>query len=86
MVMNHVGFSFDNLFKQAVAVHSKHEAILAPGKLVNNPIEAVSLGIGLLFGTAGLPHVLMRFFTVPDIKQRVNLYWWQPAVFLMCFS
>ena len=68
MVMNHVGFSFDNLFKQAVAVHSKHEAILAPGKLVNNPIEAVSLGIGLLFGTAGLPHVLMRFFTVPDAK------------------
>lgn len=68
MVMNHVGFSFDNLFKSAVAAHAKHEAILSPGKLVNNPIEAISLGLGLLFGTAGLPHVLMRFFTVPDAK------------------
>ncbi|MFW2177688.1 MULTISPECIES: cation acetate symporter [unclassified Moraxella] len=69
MVMNHVGFSFDNLFKSAVATHAKHEAILAPGKLVNNPVEAISLGLGLLFGTAGLPHILMRFFTVPDAKQ-----------------
>lgn len=68
MVMNHVGFSFENLFKSAVAAHSKHEAILSPGKLVNNPIESISLGLGLLFGTAGLPHVLMRFFTVPDAK------------------
>lgn len=69
MVMYSVGFSFDNLFKAAVAAHAKHEEILAPGKLVNNPIESISLGLGLLFGTAGLPHVLMRFFTVPDAKQ-----------------
>ena len=69
MVMYSVGFSFDTLFKEAVAAHAKHEAILSPGKLVNNPIESISLGLGLLFGTAGLPHVLMRFFTVPDAKQ-----------------
>ncbi len=69
MVMSSVGFSLENLFKSATAVHSKHEAIMAPGNLINSPVEAVSLGLGLLFGTAGLPHILMRFFTVPDVKE-----------------
>jgi cation/acetate symporter len=41
-------------------------AVLAPGKLVANPLEAISLGIALMFGCAGLPHILMRFYTVPD--------------------
>lgn len=69
MVMKDLNFSLENLVSAAVAAHSKHEAILSPGKLVDNPIEAVSLGIALLFGTAGLPHILMRFFTVPDAKE-----------------
>ena len=43
-------------------------AVLAPGKLVSNPVEAISLGLALMFGTAGLPHILMRFYTVPDAK------------------
>jgi cation/acetate symporter len=43
-------------------------AVLAPGKLVTNPLDAVSLGMALMFGTAGLPHILMRFYTVPDAK------------------
>ncbi|MDQ3369454.1 MAG: sodium/solute symporter [Myxococcota bacterium] len=42
--------------------------VLAPGALVSNPLEAVSLGIALMFGTAGLPHILMRFYTVPDAQ------------------
>jgi cation/acetate symporter len=42
--------------------------VLAPGKLVSNPWDAVSLGMALMFGTAGLPHILMRFYTVPDAK------------------
>ncbi|MBA3820022.1 MAG: cation/acetate symporter ActP [Deltaproteobacteria bacterium] len=42
--------------------------VLAPGALVANPLEAVSLGIALMFGTAGLPHILMRFYTVPDAQ------------------
>jgi cation/acetate symporter len=42
--------------------------VLAPGKLVSNPWEAISLGLALMFGTAGLPHILMRFYTVPDAK------------------
>jgi cation/acetate symporter len=43
-------------------------SVLAPGKLVSNPIEAISLGLALMFGTAGLPHILMRFYTVPDAR------------------
>ncbi|MFO0593621.1 MAG: sodium/solute symporter [Polyangiaceae bacterium] len=43
-------------------------AALAPGKLVSNPVEAVSLGLALMFGTAGLPHILMRFYTVPNAR------------------
>jgi cation/acetate symporter len=42
--------------------------VLAPGKLVSSPIEAISLGLALMFGTAGLPHILMRFYTVPDAR------------------
>src|SRR6516164_4441648 len=56
------------LFRAAVDIHPKHLAIMAPGGLVNDPISAVSLGIALMFGTAGLPHILMRFFTVSDAK------------------
>src|SRR5262245_24034603 len=41
---------------------------MAPGKLVANPLDAVSLGLALMLGTAGLPHILMRFYTVPDAK------------------
>ncbi|WP_224653309.1 cation/acetate symporter ActP [Pectobacterium versatile] len=69
MVMKSVGFSFDALFKQAIAVHPKGAAIMSPGGLVSDPISALSLGLGLMFGTAGLPHILMRFFTVSDAKE-----------------
>jgi cation/acetate symporter len=66
MVMSKMGFSFDTLFSQAVAVHAKKAAIMAPGGFVKDPISAISLGIALMFGTAGLPHILMRFFTVKN--------------------
>ena len=77
MVMKNVGFSFSNMFEQSIAVFSKvHDMsledaahIMGPGKLAANPIDAVSLGLGLMFGTAGLPHILMRFFTVKDAKE-----------------
>jgi cation/acetate symporter len=42
--------------------------VLAPGRLVSNPLDAISLGMALMFGTAGLPHILMRFYTVPDAQ------------------
>ena len=69
MVMSQFGFDFNTLFTKATEIHSKGEAIMSPGGLVNDPISAVSLGIALMFGTAGLPHILMRFFTVSDAKE-----------------
>lgn len=69
MVLNHVDFDLEQLFRQAIAVHDKGEAIMGPGTLVSDPVSAISLGVALIFGTAGLPHILMRFFTVADAKQ-----------------
>ena len=69
MVMAKFGFSFDALFTQATEIHSQGVAIMSPGGLVSDPISAISLGIALMFGTAGLPHILMRFFTVADAKE-----------------
>ncbi|MEZ3500012.1 cation acetate symporter [Pantoea sp. KPR_PJ] len=76
MVMKATGFSFNNLFTQAMAVHPKGAAIMQPGGLVKDPISALSLGLGLMFGTAGLPHILMRFFTVADAREaRKSVFW-----------
>ncbi|MDO4641039.1 MAG: cation acetate symporter [Neisseria sp.] len=69
MILKNAGFSFETMFKQATDIHEKGTAILGPGGLVKNPIDALSLGLALMFGTAGLPHILMRFFTVPDAKE-----------------
>ena len=69
MVMKHVNFDFNALFAEAVQIHPKGEAIMSPGGLVKDPISAFSLGLALMFGTAGLPHILMRFFTVSDAKE-----------------
>jgi cation/acetate symporter len=54
------------LFQQAASVYG--ENVLAPGRLVSDPLDAVSLGLALMLGTAGLPHILMRFYTVPDAR------------------
>lgn len=64
MVLSRFGWSPAALF--AAAAERYGEGVLAPGKLVSKPLDAVSLGVALMFGTAGLPHILMRFFTVPD--------------------
>ncbi len=69
MVMKHVNFDFNTLFSEAIKVHAKGEAIMSPGGLVKDPVSAFSLGLALMFGTAGLPHILMRFFTVSDAKE-----------------
>jgi cation/acetate symporter len=55
------------MFEQAAIRYS--DAVLSPGGFVTNPWDALSLGIALMLGTAGLPHILMRFFTVPDARQ-----------------
>ena len=64
--MSRFGFSPLALF--AAASEQYGAAVLAPGRLVSNPFDAMSLGLALMLGTAGLPHILMRFYTVKDAK------------------
>ena len=66
MVLNKVDFSYGNLFGMAAAKYG--DKFLEPGQLVTDPVDAFSLGLALMFGTAGLPHILMRFYTVPDVQ------------------
>lgn len=68
-VMATAGFSFDTLYQRAVEAHASGMAIGGPGALVSDPLSAISLGLALMFGTAGLPHILMRFFTVPSARE-----------------
>jgi cation/acetate symporter len=68
IVLWRYGFSPEAMFADAVRTHPRGDAIMAPGALVADPISAISLGLALMFGTAGLPHILMRFFTVSDSK------------------
>ena len=91
MVMAQFGFSFEALFAKGVAVKAAiataagkspeeaakaGQAVMAPGGFIKDPISAISFGMALMFGTAGLPHILMRFFTVPDAKQaRKSVFW-----------
>ena len=75
-VLLQFGFSPEALFAKATEVHAKKEAIMAPGALIKDPISAISVGMALMFGTAGLPHILMRFFTVPNAKEaRKSVAW-----------
>lgn len=69
IVLSHYGFSFLTLATEAVNMHPKHDAILNPGPFVSDPVSAISLGLALMLGTAGLPHILMRFFTVGNAKE-----------------
>jgi cation/acetate symporter len=66
LVLAKFNFNPSALFGAAAAKYG--DAVLAPGKLVSNPWDAISLGMALMFGTAGLPHILMRFYTVPDAR------------------
>jgi cation/acetate symporter len=91
MVMAEYGFSFEALFAKGVAVKAQlavnggktaeeaaviGQALMGPGGFIKDPISAISFGMALMFGTAGLPHILMRFFTVPDAKQaRKSVLW-----------
>ena len=69
LAMSHFGFSFSTLIDQAMSVHKLGDKLMHPGSLLKDPVTAISLGLGLMFGTAGLPHILMRFFTVTDAKE-----------------
>ena len=91
MVLYHFGFSPEAMFAKAVEVKagiaaavgkSPTEAaaqgfsIMGPGGFIKDPVSAISFGMALMFGTAGLPHILMRFFTVPNAKEaRKSVLW-----------
>lgn len=76
MVLAYVDFSPERLFAKAVAIHEKKDQIMGPGTFIKDPISAISFGMALMFGTAGLPHILMRFFTVPSAKEaRKSVFW-----------
>ena len=63
------GFSLETLASRAVEAHAIGWNIMGPGSMLADPINAASLSLGLVFGIAGLPHILMRFFTVPNAKE-----------------
>ncbi|MEB3083060.1 cation acetate symporter [Pseudomonas aeruginosa] len=69
MVLRHFNFSTEAMFAGAAEVHAKGMAVMAPGGMLSNPIDTISLAVGMMFGTAGLPHILMRFFTVKDANE-----------------
>jgi cation/acetate symporter len=91
MVLAKFNFSPEALFAEGVRVKAQLAlaagkspedaakaglAVMKPGGFVKDPISAISFGMALMFGTAGLPHILMRFFTVPDAKQaRKSVFW-----------
>jgi cation/acetate symporter len=68
LVLVKYGFNPEALFDAATKIHPGGDKIMGPGTLIKDPISAISLGLALMFGTAGLPHILMRFFTVADAK------------------
>lgn len=70
------GFDYNAMLARAVALHPKHDAMLAPTGFTLAPISALSLGLSMFFGSAGLPHLIMRFFTVPDARAaRMSMPW-----------
>jgi cation/acetate symporter len=103
-VLAQFGFSPEALFSKAVEVKTalatadgadpgmaqeRGRAIMAPGGFIKDPISAISLGMALIFGTAGLPHILMRFFTVPNAQAaRTSVLWattWIGYFYLLTF-
>ncbi|MBH0179562.1 MAG: cation acetate symporter, partial [Nitrospira sp.] len=104
MVLLNFGFSLEAMFAQAVEIKTglatasgktseeaaaAGQSIMGPGNFVKDPISAISFGMALMFGTAGLPHILMRFFTVPSAKEaRKSVMWatgWIGYFYLLTF-
>ena len=69
LVLMQFDFNLNLFFNAAIKNHNLSSSIMGPGGLIKDPVSAISLGLALMFGTAGLPHILMRFFTVKDSVQ-----------------
>ena len=104
MVLLNFSFSLEAMFAKAVEIKAglatasgepaaeaaaAGQSIMGPGNFVKDPISAISFGMALMFGTAGLPHILMRFFTVPSAKEaRKSVMWatgWIGYFYLLTF-
>ena len=66
IVLQRFDFNVEAIFRSAIEVHPKGSAIMNPGPMISDPVSAISLSLALIFGTSGLPHILMRFYTVPN--------------------
>jgi cation/acetate symporter len=76
LLLARFGFDFSHILRQAAARSGKGGAFLVPGLKYTNHVDLFSLGLGLVLGTAGLPHIMMRFYTVPDaITARRSAVW-----------
>jgi len=69
LVMARFEFSFEALLTDAISHHGRGSGMLLPGGLTHDALSTLSLGTTLFLGTAGLPHILMRFFTVPNAAE-----------------
>jgi cation/acetate symporter len=76
LVLAETGFSPVELFNRAADQHAEGSAFLAPGLQHPDAINGISFGLAFLLGTAGLPHILIRFFTVPDARAARSSVWW----------
>ena len=85
-VLGRYGFNLSAVLEQATENSERGEAILNPGLQYTNKIDFISLGLALVLGTAGLPHILMRFYTVPSAKEaRRSVVWaiWLIGIFYL---
>ena len=69
LAMSKFGFNLDTAAQMAVASSKDGIKIMEPGSLLSDPITVISMSLGVVFGNAGLPHILMRFFTVPNARE-----------------
>jgi len=75
-VLSRIGWNPLDLFRDARGQSAEGENYLKPGLFLATPLDTISLGLGLVLGTAGLPHILMRFFTVPNAKAARGSVMW----------
>jgi cation/acetate symporter len=76
LLLQRFDFSVNHLLEAAATASGKGDAFLRPGLYFSNKLDLISLGLALVLGTAGLPHIMMRFYTVPDARQaRASANW-----------
>ena len=86
LAFSQFGFSFETLTTKAMEVHKLGQNMLSPGKLLADPVTAISMGLGLMFGIAGLPHILMRFFTVTNAQEARKSVFYASGIIAFFFN